>query len=75
MVSQSMDRRLSVPERIGVRFHLLICKGCAQFRDHMALLLRTCTQHVGSDESESVLPGLSSAARERIRQTLMRNEG
>jgi hypothetical protein len=75
MVSQSMDRRLSVPERIGVRFHLLICKGCAQFRDHMTLLRRTCSQHAGSEESESALPGLSPAARDRIRQALMHNDG
>ena len=30
-VSESMDRDLSFIERMGVRFHLLMCRHCARF--------------------------------------------
>ena len=30
-VSESMDRELSLVERVGVRVHLLMCRHCARF--------------------------------------------
>ncbi len=31
LVSQSMDRELSFSKRMGVRFHLMMCRYCARF--------------------------------------------
>lgn len=69
-MSQSLDRRLSISEQIGVRFHLLICKGCAQFHNHMMLLRKTLVQFSQADSFETTGPALSSDARMRIKQAL-----
>jgi len=31
LVSESMDRNLTFSQRVGVRFHLLMCRYCARF--------------------------------------------
>ena len=38
LVSCAMDRRLSFSERVGLRFHLLICACCRRFRRQMIVL-------------------------------------
>ena len=40
LVSQGMDRRLRVPERLALRLHLLICRGCRNFSRQAAFLRR-----------------------------------
>ncbi|MFT5729913.1 MAG: hypothetical protein ACI8PB_004086 [Desulforhopalus sp.] len=42
-VSESMDRELSLFERVGVRVHLLMCRHCARFArqlEHMRSAIR-----------------------------------
>ena len=38
LVSQGMDRRLGVGERVRLRVHLAICDACTQFTRQMAFL-------------------------------------
>lgn len=38
LISQGLDRRLSLPERMGLRLHLLICRGCRATEQHLAFL-------------------------------------
>lgn len=45
LVSQSLDRRLSLVERVGLRMHFLLCEGCRQFREHMAFIRRACQRY------------------------------
>jgi len=40
LVSQGLDRRLGLGERLALRLHLLICDGCANFRKQAAFLHR-----------------------------------
>lgn len=40
LVSERMDRPLSLAERARVRLHLLICAACSRFSGQMALLRR-----------------------------------
>ena len=52
LVSQSLDRRLSLRERIAVRIHLLICKYCKRFSQQlfaMRLGLQRMTKSVEND--------------------------
>ncbi|MFT5697961.1 MAG: hypothetical protein ACI8ZB_000815 [Desulforhopalus sp.] len=37
-VSESMDRNLSFGQRLGVRFHLLMCSHCARFAKQLHLI-------------------------------------
>ncbi len=38
LVSEGMDRDLSLVERSRVRVHLVICKACTRFSDQMGML-------------------------------------
>ncbi len=38
LVSQGLDRRLSLVERLMLRLHLAICEGCTNFSRQMAIL-------------------------------------
>ncbi len=40
LVSQGLDRRLGFGERLRLRVHLAICKGCANYSRQMAFLRR-----------------------------------
>lgn len=40
-VSESMDRELSLLEKIGVRVHLLMCGHCARFAKQLKLVRNT----------------------------------
>lgn len=42
LVSQSLDRSLSLPERLRLRSHLIMCNGCRNFRSQMSLLRQAC---------------------------------
>lgn len=38
LVSKSLDAKLSLRERVAVRFHLMLCDGCNNFRKQMLFL-------------------------------------
>lgn len=38
LVSTSFERRLSVKERLGLFFHLLVCSGCRLFKKQVRFL-------------------------------------
>jgi hypothetical protein len=38
LVSQGMDRRLGLWERVALRLHLAICDGCSNFKKQTAFL-------------------------------------
>ncbi|NJD61213.1 MAG: zf-HC2 domain-containing protein [Deltaproteobacteria bacterium] len=77
LLSRSMDASLPVGKRIGVRFHLLICKFCARYRRQL-LLIRKAARHLAeaADRPEgSAGEKLSAEARDRIRESLRTRNG
>ncbi len=40
LVSEGMDRRLSLVERTRMRLHLMVCGACTRFNGQMSLLRR-----------------------------------
>jgi hypothetical protein len=38
LMSQNLDRRLGLMERIGLRLHVLICIGCRNTQQHFEFL-------------------------------------
>jgi hypothetical protein len=67
--SASLDRRLPLARRFGLKFHLLFCKWCRRYGKQVAFL-RTAMQE--SDPPGHLCPpqNLSPDARERIKQRL-----
>ena len=44
LVSQGLDRRLGLAERLALRLHLLICDGCTSFSKQVAFLRRALSR-------------------------------
>jgi len=72
LISESMDTSLPIGKRLGVRFHLLMCKFCARYERQLLLIRETVRRIVGTDETPGEPPGetLSEEAKERIRKSL-----
>lgn len=41
-MSQQLDRKLSARETVALKFHLMMCTGCTNFKDNMSLLRKAC---------------------------------
>ena len=71
-LSQSMDTKLSLRDRINVKLHLWICAWCHWYLEHLHLI-RDTARAKGADTADvSSVSGasLSPEARERIRRKL-----
>lgn len=71
LLSQAMDRRLSLHERLGLRLHLMLCDACTQFSRQLGMLreaLRRLGRRVENDENLV----LSQEARARIAEAVAR---
>jgi len=53
LVSEGLDRRLSLTERTRVQMHLLVCRACQHFSGQMNLLRRAMRHfEIAGDERE-----------------------
>lgn len=48
LVSEGMDRRLTLTERIRMRLHLSVCQACTRF-DHQMQLIRRAMRRLSND--------------------------
>lgn len=75
LLSESMDRRLPLAERVGLRVHLLLCGLCRRYGRQLVFLRRLVDVFTKSVESPAspAASELSPEARARIRERLERN--
>lgn len=52
LISEGMDRRLSVTERVTLRLHVGICDACARFTSQAQFLRRALKAFPGPDDSQ-----------------------
>jgi hypothetical protein len=72
VMSQSMERRLTLRERTAMKLHLWVCIWCVWYLEHLHSIrdtLRTRAAQLPNEES-SATPSLSTEARARIKQAL-----
>lgn len=70
LISQSLDRRLGLRERIILRLHLVACRPCERYLEQSEFL-SSAIDVMNSDEKEALFEGtLSEPARERIKAAL-----
>ena len=76
LVSDSLDRPLPFRVLLGVRIHLFLCKWCDRFRRQLLFIRQALRQGAGHLEDRDLpsLPPLSPETRERIKQSLTREE-
>ena len=70
LVSESMDHRLGLWQRMNLWMHLSLCRLCAAFSRDLGFLRRASTQFDDNQETESGDAALSDSARERIKKAL-----
>lgn len=69
LVSDAQERHLSVTEKIGIYIHLLICKPCVNYKQHLKFMRQAI---LSAKDEAAVNPdkSLNDSARDRIRQRL-----
>ena len=78
LISESLDRELSVKERVALRLHLLTCRSCIRFRAHLRAIRRMLARSFGEtfieqEEASANAPmpvQLSSKARRRMEDAI-----
>ena len=69
-ISEAMDRCLPWHQRMGIRFHLAMCKYCSRFEEHLYLIRDFCRFEPGDAGASGDSAGLSEDAKDRLKQTL-----
>lgn len=69
LVSQSLDRKLSLAERLALRFHLFICKACSAFKLQLIQMCSALKVMVQNTEQNTSLE-LSDEARRHIERAI-----
>jgi polyhydroxyalkanoate synthesis regulator protein len=69
LVSKSMDERIPVRQRLGVRMHLMMCRFCARYKRQLELL-RRIMHHYAEQLQEQAAAELPPEARARIKDAL-----
>ncbi len=67
--SEALDHQLPGLERLGLRFHLVLCKWCRRYGKQIRLLHDAAHEHP-EELADAASQKLSPAARERISQSL-----
>lgn len=75
LVSESLDRKLPLYQRMGIRMHLLMCKFCSQYRKQLLLMKEILTRYNESDRPKDIFEPLSEEARKRMKHLLSHLEG
>lgn len=53
LISQQLDRKLSAGEAMSLKFHLMMCTGCTNFKNNMAFLRKACERITSDATTES----------------------
>lgn len=52
LLSESQDRKLSVPEKLKLEMHLAMCRGCKAYRGQMTFLRAACRRYSQQRQQE-----------------------
>jgi len=72
LLSEALDHRLAIPQRLAARVHLLGCPQCSRFQQQLLFLHRAArtSEENSPNRSDAGSSALSPEARERIRRAL-----
>ena len=70
-IGESLDRRLTLRERISTKLHLLTCEYCQRYLTQISFLKNAARRHADPSDDESFSnKNLSESAKERLRARL-----
>ena len=73
--SEAYERPLSAREQIGLKLHLLICKGCRGFAEQLHLIRQACRRIDESKGMGADAPGMPPDTKTRILKELASKQG
>ena len=73
LLSESLDRRLSLRERISLRIHMMMCRMCHVYARQLSVMLNVC--HTASEKAPECCPGVlpeetKNETKARIREAM-----
>lgn len=72
-ISESMDRQLPLSQRMGIRFHLMMCKLCTRYQKQLLFIRETLRYDADSRGGSATSSRLSDEGRRRIKKNLLEN--
>jgi hypothetical protein len=69
LLSASLDQKLPLRQRLGIRLHFLICAWCERYGEHLGWL-RQWSREIPEHAHDMVGAQLSDAARDRLKRAL-----
>lgn len=70
LMSESLERRLSIREWLGLRLHLLVCAWCARYLRQIKFLRSMMRGRQAVTHQIATSPTLAADTRERITKSL-----
>ncbi len=70
LVSEGLDRELPFWQRLGLRFHVVMCRGCSRFARQITALNRAIADHYGDGPPAEVTDHLPPDAVQRLKSSL-----
>lgn len=72
LLSESLDRNLSLYQRMGMRIHLMMCKFCSRYKEQLLFLRKTARLYSENSEDSDLSIQLSSEVGKRIKESMVR---
>ncbi len=72
LFSHALDRKLTLTERLRMRFHLMLCTACTNYVANIGFLRDVFHAHSDKIERDEISTPLSPAAKARIKEALKR---
>ena len=72
LVSESLDRKLPLYQRMGMRIHLMMCKFCSRYQEQLLFLRKIARLYSETSEDSDLPIQLSSEAGKRIKESMAR---
>jgi hypothetical protein len=73
LISESMDRPVSLRTRIAIRIHYVVCAWCERYRDQLGFL-REAVRSFPTEDPEKIRGKLSPETRTRLKVALQPKE-
>lgn len=72
LTSESMDRRLTLRERVRRQLHLMFCKWCRRYSRQLGIIRKLTRRFAAATDSPPAQPPthLSPEAKDRLRESL-----
>lgn len=72
-ISKALDDPPPLGERMGIMFHLMMCKYCARYEKQMHFIKKLMHLHAQDQKPDDSIPSLSPEARKRMKESITRN--